>query len=264
MPAILFLGIMILGNACSSDPSSNTANDLAVNNSNINGADDTGVQAPCLDLEQIKGTFPDSVAKQVGKNFTMEYEPRYKVLTISGAVHAEFNDLRGFIGALNNFRNKTCLRMVVFKGKDTGEEFRWCKNIDCSPKVPDATLCTQGKIKDLYKNVPIGNQIEKNKLNPVFNKGNDGKLDLEGQLKDEPKDRLTKFLEGIDKEVGGCIATLSFSKLDSTGSSSMLSNGFEWQICEHPEVECYGSCCTTCPCKKDAGNSNANVNSDKP
>ncbi|MCW5962097.1 MAG: hypothetical protein KIS76_18200 [Pyrinomonadaceae bacterium] len=261
IPTILFLGILLFGNACTTDTSPNRANNAAANNSNSGSSDKTAA-APCLNLEELKRSFPESIAKQVGSNFIMSYEPLYKVLTIKGAAYSHFEEFRDFIGALNDSRNETCVRMITFEGKEEGKEFRWCSNIDCSAKVPDQVKCSENNIKALYKDVAIGDQIGANQLKPAFNQGNDGKMVLKGRLRDKPKDKLTSFLEGIQKEVGDCITTFSFAYLPADNSDT--SRSFEWQLCEFPDCECLGECRTQCPCTKTMGNSNTNVGSKTP
>lgn len=262
----IIAGFVLLGIGCSTDTSQNNQNISNQNTSNENASNEDvssteAAPPPCTSVDQttLINAIPNSLKSQYNKNFTLSYDPTTHEMTLNGFVYGNGNVMHQLLKGFDKYRSEQCVKVILLKGKTDSDKFEWCSTDDCPTRVPPLDC----KVLNIVNQSRMKYQLDEN-LYYTYNKGNDGILEFSGFAGDKPNSgQFTSLFAQLQGEMNrGCVSKIVFAASSGGADKKLLSQGFEWRLCQPPTCECYGECqpCSNCPNIDDNTNKNTNRN----
>lgn len=265
---LLISGLVLLLSGCPPDPSQNNLNapDQNVSNENASTNEEVDVAYKKCDekidtkfIQSIIDRLPPKIKNQFGNNIDFSFKDN--VLTFEGKIEGKGNFYK-LLESLDKYQGDDCIRKISLVGKGDNADFEW--HID--PSSGDVTPCSESDIKNAIDNSPAKDQIGKNLMYKI--KKQEKLLEFENYI--YGKGKFRGLMDKIVKYEGkNCVSKIVFKKgSDDSDRKELISKGFDWQICEDGQCECYGGC-APCPCmipvdvnKNTNSNQNRNSNSE--
>jgi hypothetical protein len=276
---VLMATVLLLFGGC--DTKNTTQNNMTSNSSNQNTASQNSpttltLPPPCTGgvtlgvLEAEINTLPPPLKNQFKEvnsgNGTISLDYNSGVLTFTGYITGNGNNLNQLLQGFDRFRGRDCVRVVRFLGDTASTSFEW--RADSNGPTPPSTCHTD--VNNIIRNSRLARQIGNN-LFYTFPPGSTV-LTFSGFVGDGPANGQfnSLFAQLQQPMTNGCLSKVVFTNYAKTGaettgdsqttkdSKTMLLAPFDWMLCEDPLVECNGECVPR-PCG-GSGNVNANIN----
>lgn len=278
---VLIAMILLLFAGC--DTKNTTQNNITSNGSNQNTPNPNTsptLTPPSLctggvtlgSLEAEINNLPDPLRNQFKEinpgSGTISLDYNSGVLTFTGYITGNGNNLNHLLHGFDRFRSSNCVRVVRFLSDAGSASFEWRASPSGPQPTPPNTCHTD--VNNLIRNSRLARQIGDN-LFYTFSPGSTV-LTFSGFVGDGPgNDQFNSLFARLQQPMAnGCLSKVVFTnyaKMESrntndskttSDSKSMLLAPFDWMLCEDPLVECSGECVPR-PCFVD-GNVNANTN----
>lgn len=255
---VVLIALVLLGIGCVTEtPQNREVSKNNQNASNQNSSANTTPPPVCTNVNeaQLKAEINRLPAQL--KNQFKEVNPQTGTISLSyannelvftGYITGNVSNLRSLISGFNNFRGKNCANVVLFKGEKEAANFEW--RSDVSSKPPSNTC--KKDVENIINKSSVASQIDKNlfyTFDETTNNGAGNVLTFKGYIGDNPGNGQFNALIGQLQPpiTTGCMYKIVLTDETSPTGKAALNEGFEWQLCEAPLMEC-GGVCVNPPC----------------